>query len=155
MGEETLFERTPDLEDLTHQTIEDFDVPNVYTTGNAKEFAQRQIMGENPEEIIQSFRERKGATLDQVNESVEISWIKSVGECEAFIMASMFQQHVNLTRTQSVLLGHLNDAVIGNMNAQILAEIRTNYDYVSALVVAHEKRMDSFKDACQTRREGK
>jgi len=143
MEEETLFDET------------EVQAPNVYTTGNAKEFAQRQIMGENPEEIIQSFRERKESTLEQVQESAEIAWIKSVGECEAFIMASMFQQHVNLTRTQSVLLGHLNDAVIGNMNSQLLAEIRTNCDYVSALVDAHEKKMDSFKDACQTRREGK
>ena len=129
--------------------------PNVYTTGNAKEFAQRQIMGEHPEEILQSFRERKEDTLDQVNESVEISWIKSVGECESFIMASMFQQHVNLSRTQSILLGHFNDAVISNMNAHLLEDIRTNYDYVPELVDAHEKKMDSFKDACRTRREGK
>lgn len=127
----------------------------IYTTGNAKEFAQRQIMGEHPEEILQSFRERKEATLDQVNESVEISWIKSVGECEAFIMASMFQQHVNLTRTQSILLQHWNDSVFGNLNVELLNEIRENYDYVSSLVDAHEKKMDSFKDACRTRREGK
>lgn len=148
MEEETLlFEE----ENENEHTLEE---PNVYTTGHAKEFAQRQIMGEHPEEILQSFRERKEATLDQVNESVEISWIKSVGECEAFIMASMFQQHVNLTRTQSILLQHLNDSVFNNMNAALLEEIRTNYDYVSTLVDAHEKKMDSFKDACQTRREG-
>jgi hypothetical protein len=139
MGEETLFDET------------EVQAPNVYTTGNAKEFAQRQIMGEAPEEIIQSFRERKESTLEQVHESAEIAWIKSVGECEAFIMASMFQQHVNLTRTQSILLGHLNDSVIGNMNSQLLAEIRTNYDYVSALVDAHERKMDAFKDACACR----
>jgi hypothetical protein len=139
MGEETLFDET------------EVQAPNVYTTGNAKEFAQRQIMGEAPEEIIQSFRERKESTLEQVHEAAEIAWIKSVGECEAFIMASMFQQHVNLTRTQSILLGHLNDSVIGNMNSQLLAEIRTNYDYVSALVDAHERKMDAFKDACACR----
>lgn len=125
----------------------------VYTTGNAKEFAQRQIQGEDPDEILQSFRERKAVdTLDQVKESTEVSWIKSIGECEAFIMASMFQQHVHLTRTQSILLEHLNASVLGNLNEHLLAEIRVNYDYVSALVVAHEKKMDSFKDVCQTRR---
>jgi hypothetical protein len=127
----------------------------IYTTANSKEFAQRQIMGEHPEEILQSFRERKEATLDQVKDTTEISWIKSIGECEAFIMASMFQQHVNLTRTQSILLQHWNDSVLGNMNVELLNEIRENYDYVSSLVDAHEKKMDSFKDACRTRREGK
>jgi hypothetical protein len=126
---------------------------NIYTTGNAKEFAQRQILGEDPEEILQSFRERKAdTTLDQVKESTEIAWIKSVGECEAFIMASMFQQHVHLTRTQGIILEHLNASVLGNLNAHLLEEIRINYDYVSALVVSHEKKMDSFKEACQTRR---
>lgn len=144
MGEETLFEDKPSFEPKA----------SIYTTANSKEYAQRQIMGEEPEDILQSFRERRieATTLEQVNETSEIAWIKSIGECEAFIMASMFQQHVQLTRTQGILLEHLNGSVLANMNTHLSEDIRTNYDYVSALVDAHEKKMDSFKDACQTRR---
>jgi len=140
--------------DVTEKKVEE-EVTNIYTAGNAKEFAQRQIMGESPEEILQTFRDRKEvSTLAQVNEAAEIAWIKSVGECEAFTMASMFQQHVNLTRTQSLLLGHLNDSVIGNMNAHLIAEIKENYNYVSFLIHTHEKKMDTFQNKCQRRREG-
>jgi len=125
---------------------------NVFNTGNAKEFAQRLSMGESSETILQSLKERKPDTLEMVTESCEISWIKSVGECEAFIMASMFQQHVQLARIQGSILEHLNGSLLGNVNPTILEEIRTNYDYVSNLVEEHEDRMDTFKSECQERR---
>ena len=99
------------------------------------------------------YQQKLMEELEQVKENSEIAWLKSVGECEAFIMASMFQQHVQLTKVQGILLEHLNDSLLGNLNAHLLEDIRTNYDYVSSLVEAHEKKMDSFKDACQTRRE--
>jgi len=124
----------------------------IYNTGNAKEFAQRISMGEPSETIIESLKERKPDTMAAVTESCEISWVKSVGECEAFIMASMFQRHVLLTKIQSCMLEHLNGSVIGNINPSVLEEIRTNYDYVSNLVEEHEDRMDTFKCECQDRR---
>jgi len=84
----------------------------------------------------------KNTTLDDVRESSEISWVKSIGECESFIMMSMFQHHVALSQVRSLVLGTISDAVVNGTNPEKLTEF---YEYANNLVCEHEDRMNELK----------
>jgi hypothetical protein len=82
-------------------------------------------------------------TLNTVRENNEIAWIKTVGECEAFIMASMFQHHVALSQARSLVLAKLSDAVCDNTD---LKKWTDAYGYFNGLICEHEFRMHVLKE---------
>jgi hypothetical protein len=97
--------------------------------------------------IYTKFRHQMEETpahpLNVVRENSEISWIKSVGECEAFIMASMFQHHVALSQARSLVLSKLSDAVFDDNTD--LKKWADAYGYFNELICEHEDRMHELK----------
>lgn len=123
---------------------------------HASEFATRQLNGEPFEDIKKSIEERNDShPLDLVKEAAEIGWVKTIGDCETFIMAAMYQQYVELSRSRSTALCYLNDTLFTDEKkdkdkATLAFEY---YDKIDTLVTNHIQFMISFKNECEIRKQ--
>lgn len=108
-------------------------------------------------DVIQPYpikKEKKDTTLEMVKESAEIAWLKTVGECDSFLLSSMFQHHVLLSQNRSMVLQSLIDAIVEGSDAlQGIDGLKANYEFLNGLVIDHENRMNALKEECLERRE--
>jgi hypothetical protein len=94
--------------------------------------------------IFKQKEENRTEELAAVKHNALIAWIKSVGECESFLMMSMYQQHVLLTKARSAVL----QAFLWEEKFD-LDTLKPHYEYLDNLIIDLEDRMVELKDKCQ------